>query len=256
MNDKLRIAMLISGGGTTMREILRAVKSGFLSRVEPVLVIASRSDVDGIEKAITEGVPDKDVLVMRPKWFDSPEVFGEFILSACRERGVDFIGQYGWLPKTPANLIAAFPNMMVNQHPGPLDPGRPDFGGQGMYGRRVHYARLYFVRRTARPDQRQPGTDGYWQHHFTEATCQRVASEFDKGVLLALTTIPINPDDTVETLRARVLPQEHMIQIETLKAFSEGRVQERTRSEPLVREEHYNILAEAKKIAGILYPRG
>lgn len=250
MNDKLRIAMLISGGGTTMREILRAVKSGFLSRVEPVLVIASKHEAGGIEKAIAEGMPPDDVLVIRPNAYPSPEAFGETIIAQAKKRGVDLIGQYGWLPKTPANVIAAFPNMMVNQHPGPLDPGRPDFGGEGMYGRRVHCARLYFVRRTFRSE-----TD-YYAHHFTEAVCQRVAPEFDKGALLNWTTIPIEPDDTVDTLQSRVLPLEHMIQIETLKAFSEGSVQERTRPEPLVREEDYNVLAEAKRVAGILFPRG
>lgn len=255
MNDKLRIAMLISGGGTTMREILRAAKSGFLSRVEPVLVIASKPEAGGIAKAITEGMSPDDVLVRGPEAYPSPEAFGEEVIEQCRKRGVNFIGQYGWLPKTPANLIAAFPDMMVNQHPGPLDPGRPDFGGPSMYGRRVHCARLYFVRQTARPEHRYPG-DGYWQHHFTEATCQRVAPEFDRGALLAWTTVPINPDDTVEILQARVLPQEHIVQIETLKAFSEGCVEELTRPKPLVQEEDYTILAEAKQVAAILFPYG
>ncbi len=250
MNDKLRIAMLISGGGTTMREILRAVKSGFLSRVEPVLVIASKPEAGGIERAIAEGMPPSDVIVMRSRAHPSPEAFGKEMITQCRKRGVDFIGQYGWLPKTPVNVVEAYRNMITNQHPGPLDPGRPDFGGQGMYGRRVHCARLYFVRRTFRP-----GAD-YYAHSFTEAVCQRVAPEFDRGTLLNWTTIPVEPDDTVDTLQARVLPQEHMIQVETLKAFSEGNVQERTRPEPLVREEDYGILAEAKQVAGILFPGG
>ncbi len=250
MKNKLRIAMLISGGGTTMCEILRTVKFGFLSRIKPVLVIASKPEAGGIEKAIAEGMAQDDVLVMTPKAYPSSEAFGEEIIAQCRTRGVDFIGQYGWLPKTPANLIEAYAGMMTNQHPGPLDPGKPDFGGQGMYGRRVHCARLYFVRRTFRP-----GAD-YYAHHFTEAVCQRVALEFDKGALLNWTAIPIEPDDTVDALQARALPQEHMIQIETLKAFSENRVHERTRPEPLVREEDYPILAEAKQVAGILYPRG
>lgn len=250
MTDKLRIAMLISGGGTTMREILRAVKSGFLARVEPVLVIASKPEAGGIEKAVAEGLSPSDVLVMRPKGYPSPEAFGEEIIAQARERGVDFIGQYGWLPKTPVNVVEAYQGMITNQHPGPLDPGRPDFGGIGMYGRRVHCARLYFVRRTF-----HPGLD-YYAHHFTEAVCQRVHPEFDKGTLLAWTTIPIEPDDTVDTLQARVLPQEHMIQIETLKAFSEGSVEEQTRPEPLVREEDCDILAEAKQVAGILFPGG
>jgi len=241
--DKLRIAMLVSGGGTTMREILRAVESGLLSRVEPVLVIASKPDAGGIEKALAEGMLKENVLVLRPKAYSSPETFGEAILLECRKRGVDFIGQYGWLPKTPANVVEAYQGMMTNQHPGPLDPGRPDFGGPGMYGRRVHCARLYFVRRAERD-------------FCTEATVQRVAPEFDKGAILGRITIPINPGDDVATLQEKVLPQEHRLQIETLLAFSEGRVRELIRSEPLVREGEHTILAEAKQVAGILFPRG
>lgn len=243
MNDKLRIAMLISGGGTTMREILRAVKSGFLSRVEPVLVIASRADAGGISKAIEGGMANNDVLVMRPRWFESPEMFGEFVLDACHKRGVDFVGQYGWLPKTPENVIEAYAGMMTNQHPGPLDPGRPDFGGPGMYGRRVHCARLHFAKCV--PDS-----------NWTEATCQRVAPEFDNGTLLAFMVVPIEEGDTVETLQARVLPTEHALQIETLKAFSEGSVREYRRPVPLVDAEYYGILAEAKQAAAKEYPSG
>ena len=238
-----------------MREILRAVKSGFLSRVEPALVIASKPEAGGIEKAISEGMSPDDVLVMKPKAYPSSEDFGEKVIAHCKKRGVDFIGQYGWLPKTPANVIEAYAGMMTNQHPGPLDPGRPDFGGQGMYGRRVHCARLYFVRRTARPEHRYP-EDGYWQHFFTEATCQRVALQFDQGAVLARMTIPINPNDTVESLQERVLPCEHTLQIETLLKFAGNRIEERTRPEPLVREEQYSILTEAKQIAGILFPGG
>lgn len=243
MNSKMRIAMLISGGGTTMREILRAIKSGLLSRVEVVLVIASKPDAGGIEKAIAEGMSPDDVIVLRPKDHPSQEVFGETILVECRKRGVDFIGQYGWLPKTPLNVIDAYDGRMTNQHPGPLDPGRPDFGGPGMYGRRVHCARLYFVRRIGRD-------------FFTEATAQRVAPEFDRGVLLGYTRIPIEEGDDVMTLQQRVLPQEHLLQIETLLAFSEGRVKEIMRPEPLVRDGEYGILEEAKRIAMVLFPHG
>ncbi len=131
-NSSLRIALLISGGGTTMREILRATKDGRLPHVIPALMIASREDASGIEKAHEEGMADRNIVVLKPKAFGSPSAFGAAIISACRNRGVDLVGQYGWLPLTPPNVIEAYENMIVNQHPGPLDPGRPDFGGEGM----------------------------------------------------------------------------------------------------------------------------
>lgn len=253
---KLRIAMLVSGGGTTMAAILNSIRTGFLPCVEPALIIASKDQIGAIEKAHMGGIAEKDIVVLRRVAYDSPQAFGEAILHECQKRGVDFIGQYGWLVKTPTNVIAAYPNMIVNQHPGPLDPGRPDFGGVGMYGRRVHCARLYFVRETAKPTQRNTKNHSYWRHHFTEAVCHRVSPEYDKGPLIKLTTIPINTDDTVETLQARLLPFEHMVQVEALLDFSHGKVKEQPRAEPLIHPEDYPILEQAKKIAINLYPKG
>jgi len=248
--------MLVSGGGTTMEAVLKAINSGFLSRITPALVIASKEGIGAIDKAHAHGVLPEDITVIRRKDYDTyEEAFGEAILHECQNRGVDFIGQYGWLVKTPTNVIAAYPNMIVNQHPGPLDPGLPDFGGLGMYGRRVHCARLLFVRETARPEHHYPEY-AYWDHHFTEAVCHRVSPEYDKGALIKRTTIPINPDDTVESLQERVLPYEHMVQIETLRDFSNGEVKERPRRKPLIRPEDYHILKRAKEIAIKLYPKG
>src|SRR5437588_342377 len=91
-----------------------------------------------------------------------------------------------------AILQACRSGRIINQHPGPLDPGRPDFGGKGMFGRRVHAARLLFVNQT--------GHD-FW----TEATSQRVAENFNEGPVLNRKQLNILPDDTVETLAARLL---------------------------------------------------
>src|SRR3989338_7661821 len=113
----MRIALLISGGGTTAEAIIRAVKSGKLAGVEIGCVIASKPDAGGIERAKKAGVPEKDVLVLSPKSFSSREELGEAIIKECRARGVDFVGQYGWLVKTPENVIEAFAGHIVNQHP-------------------------------------------------------------------------------------------------------------------------------------------
>ena len=170
------------------------------------------------------------------------ETFGEEIIKECKKREVNLIGQYGWMVKTPDNVINAFPNMIINQHPGPLDPnGNGDFGGAGMFGMRVHQARLCFVRKV---------NDNFW----TEATTHRVTSEFDKGAVLKRKQVPILPDDTAETLQARVLPVEHEVQIETLQDFANGTVSEFKRENPLILKDEKKILEECKKLAKKMYP--
>ncbi|MBI2889050.1 MAG: phosphoribosylglycinamide formyltransferase [Candidatus Liptonbacteria bacterium] len=252
----MRIALLISGGGTTAEAIIRATKAGRLTSIEITCVIASgaearppslRSGVSGraggIERAKKAGAPEKDVLVLSPKSFPSREEFGEAIIKECRARGVDFVGQYGWLVKTPENVVAAFEGRIVNQHPGPLDPGRLDFGGKGMFGRRVHAARLFFVRAAKRD---------FW----TEATAHRVVAEYDKGAVLCAKRVSILESDTPETLAARALPVEHEVQIETLAMFAKGEVQEIKREMPLVFPGEEKILEEAKRKAMVMFPNG
>ena len=239
----MRVALLISGGGTTAEQIILACRSGRLEGVTLALVVSSRADAHGISRVHAAGVPKSDILVLEPNSFASRDAFGEAIISECRKRDVDFIGQYGWLAKTPSNVIEAFKGMMVNQHPGPLDPGRLDFGGRGMFGRRVHCARLLFVRAVNRD---------FW----TEATAQRVAVGYEEGAVVNRKQVPIFPDDDVASLQARVLPVEHEVQIETLADFVRGAVQELKRETPLVLLDEESLLEEVKQKAIGMYPEG
>lgn len=238
----MRIALLISGGGTTAQAIFEACQSGRLKNSKIACVIASSSEVPGIQRLISGGFPADKIFVVDPKNFSGSASFGEKILEVCENTKVEFIGQYGWLCLTPENVVKAYEGMMTNQHPGPLDIGRPDFGGPGMFGKRVISARLLFVQRT--------GYD-FW----TEATAQRVAVNFDEGGVLNRKQVEILPDDTVETLAARLLPFEHEVQIQTLEMFENGTLKEITRPEPLVKPEEYTILEECKREAIKLYPR-
>jgi len=244
MTDEMRLAMLISGGGTTMEQIIIACQRGLLrGLVEPSLVISSRYDAGGITKALLLGLSSADVIVLPRRDFPDQLAWGEAIFDACRHRGIDIVGQYGWLPFTPANVINAFPDAMINQHPGPLDPGRQDFGGKGMIGRAVHAARLLFVREVGRD---------FW----TEATAQRVAKEYDKGAVLAALTVDINKDDDPISLQQRVLPKEHTLQVEVLRQFATGTIHEVVRAEPLVKLGEEEILERAKQAAALLFPHG
>lgn len=239
----MRIALLISGNGTTAEQILRAVSSGTLKNIEPALVISSRADAPGIERAVNAGVPKSEVVVIARSGFPDESAFGEAIITACAARGIEFIGQYGWMTKTPANVIARFRDMIVNQHPAPLDSGRPDFGGKGMWGKRAVCARLLFARRVNR---------AFW----TEATCHRVAAEYDQGAVVKAAKVPILPEDDADSLYARLYPAEYETQIAALRDFADGAVKEIIRDEPLVRPGEEAILAECKKEAISLYPHG
>lgn len=240
---KLKIALLISGGGTTMEAIIKACKEGVLKNVEPVLVIASKSDIGGIQKALNLGIEKKDIVILNPKSFSNREEFGEAIISECKKRDVNFIGQYGWHFLTPENVIREFEGKIINQHPGPLDTGKSDFGGAGMFGLRVHQTRLEFVRRTNRD---------FW----TEATTHYVTKEFDKGKVIKRKQISILPNDTAEILQARVLPVEHQVQIEALQDFANDTVLEFQRKIRLVLPEEEEVLKECKELAIKMYPKG
>ena len=245
MKEKMRVAICTSTpGGSTAQAIMWACASGQLPRTKVVLLIASNSKAGGLRWAQDAGVPTQ---VIRSRGKD-PEAFGEAIIRACEIKGVDLIGQYGWLAQTPANVIEMFQGpsgvRMVNQHGAPLDPGRADFGGKGMFGLRAHCARLLFVRRTKR---------SFW----TTATAQRVHSDYDKGDVLHTEYMDILPNDDPYSLAQRLLPVEHRVQIETLEGLATGRIGGGvTRAAPLVRPEEVRILREAKLTARVLFPRG
>ena len=233
---------MISGGGTTMQEIVKACQSGEIP-MDIVCVISSSPTAGGIEKAKRLGIPGKNIVVIKPEDFQGEnkkvdqDAFGFAILQELRKRGVTVVTQNGWLPKTPENVINEFRGAIFNQHPGPL----PDTAG--LYGRQPHTARLIFVRTTKRD---------FW----TEAVAQRVDKDFDKGAIVKSKKIKILPDDTVEDLQKRVLPIEHRVQIELLKDVANGNVKEVTGKEKLVRSGEEKILLLAKKAARLLYPHG
>lgn len=241
--NNLRLALLISGSGTTMEAIIKACKDKRLRGVEPVLVIASNVEAGGIERAKKLGIKKEDIVVIDPKDYNDSTVFGEQILHECKKRKVNFIGQYGWLHKTPKNVVDAYEGHILNQHPGPLDNGRPDFGGRGMYGIRVLKARLLFVEKTK-------------HDKWNEATAHRVTNEFDKGKIVKRKQIPILEYDTAETLQMRTLPVEHEVQIEALHDFVNNTVVEWDRGEPLVEAGEESILEECRKLAIASYPNG
>jgi phosphoribosylglycinamide formyltransferase-1 len=240
-----RLGILISGGGTTMAEIIKACHSHEIPDTQVVCVISSKADAGGIAKAKNLSIPFQDIIVINPQDFKNNQnkvdqvAFGNAILQELKTREVSLVTQNGWLPLTPENVIEAFPGRIFNQHPGPV----PEFGGAGMYGRRVHAAVLLFNRETKRV------------HPYTEVIGQMVDKNFDQGKVIKSSRVEILNSDTVDDLQQRALPVEHHVQIEMLKDIVTHHINEVHR-DPIVSPTEESILQQSKHAAILLYPQG
>ncbi len=180
MNQPLPIAVLISGGGTTLRNLLQKIAAGTFP-VEIRLVISSNSQAKGLEFAAEAGIP---VLVIEKQKGVNPEQFSEQVFGACRAAAVQYVVMGGFLKHV---LIPPdFENRVVNIHPALL----PAFGGKGMYGLRVHQAVLDAGERT------------------TGCTVHFVDNEYDHGPIILQRTVEVMAGDTPQALQSRVFAAE------------------------------------------------
>lgn len=173
----LPIAVLISGGGSTLANLLAQRAAGRLPGVEIKLVISSRADVGGIAIACAAGLP---LEVVAPRNFATPTAFSEAVAAALDRAGVELVVMGGYLALWL--YPPRFERRVINIHPALL----PAFGGKGMFGRHVHAAVLA-------SGARESGCTVHWVDH-----------EYDHGPILAQQRVPVLPNDTPETLGARV----------------------------------------------------
>ncbi len=174
----MRVAVCVSGGGSNLVALLEEFAGG--SDVEIVLVISNRPSAGGLERARERGIP---AVVLRDP-ADAVEWIG-----LLERHQVQLIVLAGYLRLVPRAVIQRWQGRILNIHPGPL----PEFGGQGMYGLRVHAAVLESGRKES------------------AATVHLVDEEYDRGPVLAAAPVPVLPGDTPETLAARVLRAEHRL---------------------------------------------
>lgn len=199
----MRLAVFASGGGSNFEAICAAIDGGRLA-AEIVLCLSDRESAAVLDRARHRGIASD--VVIRKAFADTPEgehAFGEALMLALQRRHANFIALAGYLKKIPPQVVHAFPHRIVNVHPALL----PAFGGKGMYGRRVHQA---VVDHGAR---------------VSGATVHLVDAQYDTGPIVLQRCVPVLPDDTAETLAARVLEVEHQIYPEALALFASGRVQ-------------------------------
>lgn len=194
----MRVAVFASGGGSNLQAILDGIREGELPAAV-VLVVADRTEAGALDRARREGIP---TAVVRPADFGDAAAFGERLLALVHQHEVELIALAGYLRQVPPSVVAAFRHRILNVHPALL----PAFGGKGMYGRRVHEAAIaYGVR-------------------WSGATVHLVDEEYDTGPIVLQEPVPVHPDDTPETLAARVLEVEHRLYPEAIRLFAEGKI--------------------------------
>ncbi len=234
--EKICLAILASGSGTT----------GEVLFDKAVVVVTNNPDAGVIKRAKKYDIPCE--VRMRKDYQEngkySPSLYGEELIRIFKEYNVNFISQNGWAILTPANVIAAFSDRIVNSHPAPLDPGHLDFGGVGMHGLAVYLAVLNFARLIKRPFQ-------------TEVTLHKVVEEYDKGSLLAYTPVDILSGDSPESLQERVKEAEKKQNVSVWKKLEQtGKLVTVERPSRLILPGEEEILEQAKRQAIEQYPKG
>ena len=208
---KLRIGVFASGRGSNFRAILEAIEEGRLD-AEVRLLLSNVSDSGAMKLAAEWDVPTACV---SSQAFASRDLFVKAMLETLEEHGVKLIALAGYMKKVPSEVVSAYRHRIVNIHPALL----PSFGGKGMYGHHVHEAVLAHGCKV------------------TGVTVHIVDEAYDRGPIVAQRCVPVEEEDTLESLAERVLKVEHRIYAETLQLFAEGRVEVRGRRVFIRRQE-------------------
>ena len=167
------IAIFASGNGTNAEQLVHHFAHHAKARV--ALILTNRSTAFVLQRAERLGVPA--FYFIKEQWAEGSE-----IVEMLRRYAIDFVVLAGFLARVPDCVLHGFPQRMVNIHPSLL----PKFGGKGMYGDRVHQAVL------ASGEQESGITIHYTNEHY------------DEGAIICQERCPVMPDDTFDTLAARV----------------------------------------------------
>lgn len=192
----LPLAVFISGGGTTLQNLIAKINSGQLE-ADIRLVVSSSSKVRGLNIAADSQIPTQ---VVRRRDFNSLQEYSHAVFEPCRQTGVELVVMGGFLHHVlvPADFV----HQVMNIHPGLI----PAFCGKGFYGHHVHQAVLDYGAKVS------------------GCTVHFVDDEYDHGPIIAQLTVPVHDDDTPETLAARVFEQECLAYPAAIQWYADGRL--------------------------------
>jgi phosphoribosylglycinamide formyltransferase-1 len=194
----MNIAFLASHRGSNMQSIIDACKLGSLA-ARPVVVISNNKDSGALSRAEQEGIPG---IHLNSKEVDTEIELDRAMLEVLSEYKAELVILAGYMKRIGPLTLAAFLNRILNIHPCLL----PKYGGQGMYGMRVHEAVI------ASGDKE------------SGVTIHVVNEEYDKGAIVAQQKLRVEEGDTAESLARRVLALEHRLYVDTIRNIISGDV--------------------------------
>lgn len=187
----LRLAVFASGGGSNLQALIDRFNKADSPLLRVALVISDRQDAGALARARAAGIEAMHIQVTgRPADLSTREM-----LAALEFADIDLIALAGYLRLVPVAILRRYPDRIVNIHPALL----PKHGGKGMFGSNVHRAVL------AAGEQ------------VSGATVHYVNENYDEGRIIAQREVPVLPDDTAESLAARVLAVEHVLYPDALE---------------------------------------
>lgn len=196
MRPPLRLGLLASGRGSNVQAIIDACRAGRIT-AEPCVVISNNRDAEVLARARRAELP---ALHLSARTHPDPAALDGAIADALCAHGATLVVLAGYMKRIGPATLARFPGRIINVHPSLL----PRYGGQGMYGARVHAAVLAAGERTS------------------GATVHLVDAEYDRGAILAQRTVPVLAGDTPESLAQRVLQVEHALYVDTIDRIARG----------------------------------
>jgi formyltetrahydrofolate-dependent phosphoribosylglycinamide formyltransferase len=197
--EVLNIAVFASGRGSNCEAILRAIETGEIHNVSISVVISNNHDAPVLAIAREHNIPSYH---LGQKQFPSEEAFDEAVLAVFRLHNVNFIVLAGYMKKLSTNLVRQFRNRIVNIHPALL----PRFGGKGMYGMHVHVAVINS------------------KEKMSGVTIHIVDEEYDHGPIVKQRTVPVEINETPDTLATKIHKIEHQLYPEVLQLFADDRI--------------------------------
>lgn len=196
----LKLAVLVSGGGTNLQAVIDAIDAGTITNAGIDVVISNNANAYALERAKNHGI---EGMCISPKVYGSREQFNDALTQTIVSRGIDLVVLAGYLVIIPPQLIAAYKDRIINIHPSLI----PSFCGTGFYGLKVHEAAL------------KRGVK------VTGATCHFVDEGTDTGPIILQKAVDILPDDTPQTLQRRVMEQaEWVIMPKAIDLIANGRI--------------------------------
>lgn len=196
----LKIAVLVSGGGTNLQAIMDAIDNGKITNTQIKVVISNNAGAYALERAKNKGI---EAVCVSPKDYESREVFNDALLATIDSYGVDLIVLAGFLVKIPEKLVEKYNKKIINIHPSLI----PSFCGVGFYGLRVHEAAL------------AKGVK------VTGATVHFVDAGMDTGEIILQKAVYVEKGDTPEILQRRVMEQaEWVILPQAINMIANGQI--------------------------------